>query len=214
MSQSDRPHNKEIILRVKPSNNEPLNPNDSQSLDKLHQRVKRRAASLRWNLNGLMVIYAFLIIVIILSFNAVNSMFVALIAIVGLISIWIYSSIRVNKIEEELYRQEIAEYGGILTQPEQPHTNVFPPSDKQADSPLTRRELEVLILIGSGRRNKSIARELHISEMTVKNHISHIFEKMGVDDPIGAVMLAIQNGWLKYEDLKKIEVKNGSDDSE
>lgn len=200
-------------MRVKPSNNEPLNPNDSRSIDRLHERVKNRAASLRWNLNGLMFVYALLIIVIIMAINSFDSTLVSLIALAGLIIIWFYSSMRVKKIEAELYRQEIIDYGEAVLPSEQTPANGFSPSHKQTDSPLTRRELEVLILIGSGRRNKSIARELHISEMTVKNHISHIFEKMGVDDRIGAVILAIQNGWLKYEDLKKIEVKKGEDDS-
>ena len=194
--------------------NEALNPDESRSARRLHERVKNRAASLRWNLNGLMVVYAFLIIVIILSFSAVNSMFVALIAVAGLAAIWFFSSLRVKKIEEELYRQEIIDYGEALKQSQQPSANGFSPSHRQADSPLTRREIEVLILIGSGRRNKSIARELHISEMTVKNHISHIFEKMGVEDRIGAVILAIQNGWLKYDDLKKIEIKAGDEEPE
>ncbi|MDD4923438.1 MAG: response regulator transcription factor [Dehalococcoidales bacterium] len=194
--------------------NEPLNPNESRSMKKLHQRVKSRAASLRWNLNGLMVVYAFLIIVIILSFSAVNSMFVAVIAVAGLVAIWFVSSLRIKKIEEELYRQEIIDYGELLNQAEQLPKDLFPASHNQSVSPLSRRELEVLVLIGSGRRNKAIARELHISEMTVKNHISHIFEKMGVDDRIGAVILAIQNGWLKYDDLKKIEIKAGDEEPE
>ncbi len=160
-----------------------------------------------------MFVYALLIIVIIMAINSFDSTLVSLIALAGLIIIWFYSSMRVKKIEAELYRQEIIDYGEAVLPSEQTPANGFSPSHKQTDSPLTRRELEVLILIGSGRRNKSIARELHISEMTVKNHISHIFEKMGVDDRIGAVILAIQNGWLKYEDLKKIEVKKGEDDS-
>lgn len=205
---------KEYKLRIDNEKSESLNRPDGLNTNKLHDRVKNRAASLRWNLNGLMVVYAFLIIVIILSFSSVNSMFVAVIAVTGLAAIWFVSSLRIKKIEEELYRQEIIDYGETLTQSEQTFTSGFSPSHKQAENPLTRRELEVLILIGSGRRNKSIARELHISEMTVKNHISHIFEKMGVDDRIGAVILAIQNGWLKYDDLKKIDIKSGGDEPE
>jgi DNA-binding CsgD family transcriptional regulator len=203
-------------LAIDTPENEPLGTGDKQSIDILHRRVKNRAASLRWNLNGLMVIYAFLIIVIILSFSAINSMYIALIAVAGLAVIWFYSTMRVKKIEEELYKQEIIDYGEMQKQAEsaQLQKDITPASLGQPLCPLSKRELEVLIIVGSGRRNKSIARELHISEMTVKNHISHIFEKMGVDDRIGAVILAIQNGWLEYEDLKKIEVKNGGGDSE
>jgi DNA-binding CsgD family transcriptional regulator len=185
-------------------------------MDVMHQRVKSRAASLRWNLNGLMVIYALLIIILVMSFSAINSMFVALIAVAGLAAIWVFSSLRVRKMEEDLYRQEIVNYGEMLRQVEsdQVQRDTFPASTGQAVSPLSRRELEVLILVGSGRRNRSIAHELHISEMTVKNHISHIFEKMGVEDRIGAVILAIQNGWLRYDDLKKIDIKTGEGEPE
>ena len=45
---------------------------------------------------------------------------------------------------------------------------------------LTRRELEVLILVASGMFNKEIAEEMKISERTVKNHISSIFKKIDV----------------------------------
>jgi DNA-binding CsgD family transcriptional regulator len=185
-------------------------------MDMMHQRVKSRAAALRWNLNGLMVIYAFLIIILVLSFSAISSMFIALIAVAGLAVIWFYSTLRVKKIEDELYRQEIIDYGEMLKQAEstQIQRDISPASAGQALCPLSKRELEVLILVGSGRRNRSIARELHISEMTVKNHISHIFEKMAVEDRIGAVILAIQNGWLRYEDLKKIDIKNGENEPE
>jgi DNA-binding NarL/FixJ family response regulator len=45
---------------------------------------------------------------------------------------------------------------------------------------LTVREAEILDLVARGRRNKSIARELGLSEHTVKLHVHHIFGKLGV----------------------------------
>ncbi|MBT9253617.1 MAG: helix-turn-helix transcriptional regulator [Brockia lithotrophica] len=47
---------------------------------------------------------------------------------------------------------------------------------------LTAREREVVYLIGQGYRNRDIAQALVISEHTVKNHISNIFQKLGVAD--------------------------------
>ncbi|HEY2636011.1 MAG TPA: response regulator transcription factor, partial [Solirubrobacteraceae bacterium] len=44
---------------------------------------------------------------------------------------------------------------------------------------LTEREREVMELIARGRSNRAIAAELVISEKTVKNHIGHIYEKLG-----------------------------------
>jgi two-component system, NarL family, response regulator DegU len=62
---------------------------------------------------------------------------------------------------------------------------------------LTDRELQVIQLLGEGQSNKETAATLHISDQTVKNHISHIFTKLGVNDRTSAVLMAISNGWIK-----------------
>lgn len=54
--------------------------------------------------------------------------------------------------------------------------------DKEKIECLTKRELDVLRLISEGCSNKKISDELTISERTVKNHISHIFRKIDVED--------------------------------
>lgn len=54
--------------------------------------------------------------------------------------------------------------------------------DKEKIEWLTKRELDVLRLISEGCSNKKISDELTISERTVKNHISHIFRKIDVQD--------------------------------
>jgi len=64
------------------------------------------------------------------------------------------------------------------------------------DSPLTRREAEVLRLMTEGKSNKAISEFLIISEKTVKNHVSSILQKMRVDDRTQAVLYAIKNGWV------------------
>lgn len=65
-----------------------------------------------------------------------------------------------------------------------------------ANSPLTRREAEVLRLMAEGKSNKAIGEFLFISEKTVKNHVSSILQKMEVDDRTQAVIVAIKNGWV------------------
>jgi DNA-binding NarL/FixJ family response regulator len=59
---------------------------------------------------------------------------------------------------------------------------------------LTRRERQVLELIAGGRSNKRIALELGISEKTVKTHVGHVLDKLGVSDRTQAAMLAVKQG--------------------
>ena len=65
--------------------------------------------------------------------------------------------------------------------------------DKEKIECLTKRELDVLRLISEGCSNKKISDELTISERTVKNHISHIFRKIDVEDRTQAAVFALRN---------------------
>ncbi len=58
---------------------------------------------------------------------------------------------------------------------------------------LSLREIEVLQLIGKGYSNAQIAKELYLSEKTVKNHLTSIFKKIGVDDRTNALLYALKN---------------------
>ncbi|MFF2271814.1 response regulator [Agromyces sp. NPDC058136] len=57
---------------------------------------------------------------------------------------------------------------------------------------VTEREVEVLELLADGLGNRELARELLVSEATVKSHLSHIYTKLGVDTRAGAVAAAIE----------------------
>lgn len=62
---------------------------------------------------------------------------------------------------------------------------------------LTKRELEVLKLLAVGMYNKEVAEKLNISERTVKNHVSNIFNKIEVTDRTQAAVFAIRNNLIE-----------------
>jgi DNA-binding NarL/FixJ family response regulator len=59
---------------------------------------------------------------------------------------------------------------------------------------LTAREVEILKLVATGLANKQIAYRLTISEKTVRNHISKVYEKLGIEGRSSAVLYAARNG--------------------
>jgi NarL family two-component system response regulator YdfI len=61
---------------------------------------------------------------------------------------------------------------------------------------LTPREIEVLEMLGSGLGNKAIAKRLHISEHTIKFHVSSIFGKLGVSSRTEAVTVGVRLGLI------------------
>lgn len=61
---------------------------------------------------------------------------------------------------------------------------------------LSSRELEVLHEVAQGRSNREVAKQLFLSEATVKTHLVHVFEKLGADSRTGAVARARELGLL------------------
>ena len=66
--------------------------------------------------------------------------------------------------------------------------------------PLSDREMEVLTCVVKGMSNKEIASALGISHQTVKNHVTSILRKFGVEDRTQAVVYALKRGWVKLLD--------------
>jgi two-component system response regulator DesR len=61
---------------------------------------------------------------------------------------------------------------------------------------LSSRELEVLSILATGKSTKEIARQLYLSEPTIKTHLGNIYRKLEVNNRISAVAVARDNSWL------------------
>jgi DNA-binding CsgD family transcriptional regulator len=58
---------------------------------------------------------------------------------------------------------------------------------------LTKREEDVVRLLAEGMQNREIARELNLSEHTIKNYLFHIFDKLGVSSRVELILYAVSN---------------------
>ncbi len=85
--------------------------------------------------------------------------------------------------------------------------------DMKVFSALTDREREVLKLVAEGMRNREIAEALFIAEKTVKNHLSHILEKLQANDRTEAAMFAARQGLVDLSRLtpRRGETRGGGD---
>jgi len=73
--------------------------------------------------------------------------------------------------------------------------------DFRALEPLNHRELDVLRLAAKGMSNRGIAEKLFISARTVQTHLVNIFGKLQVGSRTEAVLRALKEGWLTFDDL-------------
>ena len=78
-------------------------------------------------------------------------------------------------------------------------TRIRRPAEPEGLEELTEREREVLALIAEGRSNAEIGETLFISETTVKTHVTHVLQKLGLRDRVQAVVLAHQAGLVEAD---------------
>ena len=78
--------------------------------------------------------------------------------------------------------------------------HVPPAPEPSPFSGLTPRETEILFLLAEGQSNKVIARNLDISDGTVKLHVKAILRKLNIHSRVEAAVMAVQHGLLKKSD--------------
>jgi len=64
---------------------------------------------------------------------------------------------------------------------------------------LTKKEVKILKLVASGKTNKEIAKKLFISEKTVKNHLNHVYRKLGVKNRAQAVVEGLRRDYISKD---------------
>ena len=84
-----------------------------------------------------------------------------------------------------------------------PRPATVPRAAATAPAGLTGREVEVLRLVARGLSSKQIAQRLVISPKTARNHIEHIYAKIGASSRAGASLFAMQHGLLPEEDYRR-----------
>ncbi len=78
-------------------------------------------------------------------------------------------------------------------------------AEEPAESPLSRREAQILRPVARGAGNREVADSLHLSESTVKRHLSNVYDKLGVNTRGEAVSRAVSEGWISSWDIAKDE---------
>ena len=97
---------------------------------------------------------------------------------------------------EELFRAVRAAARGEAVLSPSVATRLLGSVRRPAREPLSAREQEVLELIARGATNREAARQLFVSEATVKTHLLHVYAKLGVNDRAAAVAEAFDRGLL------------------
>ena len=69
--------------------------------------------------------------------------------------------------------------------------------DRRPDTPLSKREVQILQMVAYGSTTKEVAHDLGISPHTVKTHLERIFDKLGANDRAQAVAIAIRRGLVE-----------------
>ncbi len=155
------------------------------------RKAKDRANVERWGVNLAIFLFALMIANNILISQGIDPFVVSTVAILGLAIVWIIGWRRGTHLCQRFYTEEVSSLQ------QEANSKV---TDNTAQ--LTPREIEMLNYLTQGYSNKKIARELNISEHTVKNHITSVLGKLNATDRTEAVVIAIRQGLITLPPLK------------
>ncbi len=83
-----------------------------------------------------------------------------------------------------------------------------PKAGPPTPDPLTEREMEVLQLVARGLSNQDIAKQLVVTEVTVRTHVSHILSKLHLANRVQATLYALREGLVSLEnDLPSVDIE-------
>jgi len=126
--------------------------------------------------------------------------------LVGAFSLGAHSVVRKRSAPNELHksiRGAVAgrytlesESIGVLVEAFRESLNVANGTKSPKDYGLTRRELDIIAKIASGRSNKEVGEDFAISERTVKHHLTNIFGKVGVSNRVQLALLAVNQHFM------------------
>ncbi len=103
-------------------------------------------------------------------------------------------------------REAVSDLSRLLDKTQQ----LLAPQPRPKDFGLTPRELEILAAIVAGKTNRELADQFAISEQTVKHHITHIFDKMGVYNRLELALFAIHHGLVRKSEPDSADIAHGT----
>jgi DNA-binding NarL/FixJ family response regulator len=116
-------------------------------------------------------------------------------------SAYLVKSATIEELHAAVHTAASSPPGNVIIPPEMPGKPTGPDS-------LSRRELEVLLMVARGMSNQQIAVSLYLSEATVKRHLANVYPKMGVSSRGEAVQMALAKAWISPRAITEEDAEN------
>ncbi len=153
------------------------------------QSAKDKTGIAKWSLNVVILLFAILITIIVLTSQGIGINVVAPVAIFGFAVVWLMGWMRGRQLYQRFYSEELSSLQQKANKEKEGRI-----VDLLAQ--ITPREIEILNYVAQGHANKLIAFDLGVSESTIKTRVTAILTKMGAKGRTEAVAIAIKHGLI------------------